>query len=668
MFNKILIANRGEIACRVMHTAQRLGIQTVAVYSEADAHALHRELADESYCIGPPEAAASYLNIGAILEAARASGAEAIHPGYGFLAENAAFAQACGDAGITFIGPPVKAIEAMGSKMAAKALMADAGVPLVPGYHGEDQALETLQREAERIGYPLLLKASAGGGGRGMRIVERAAGLEEGIVAARREAEAAFGDGRLLIETLVARPRHVEIQVFTDAQGHGVYLFERDCSIQRRHQKVLEEAPAPGLSRELRQRMGEAALAAAQAIDYVGAGTVEFLLEAGGNFYFMEMNTRLQVEHPVTELITGTDLVEWQLRVAAGEPLPCGQEALTVSGHAIEARLYAEDPARGFLPASGRLEHLQMPIDGPHVRIDTGVRAGDPISPYYDAMIAKLIVWDENRDKAVERLREALAQCEIVGIANNIEFLARCAGHPAYAAAQLDTGFIARHESDLLPPPQPAPDEALAFAALHVVLTHQCQAQAQAAASPDPYSPWHLTSGWRLNADTFHLVHLADGERTLVITAHYRGDGYLLELPGGHLQVRGELQEGNRVQAQLGDRRMSATIVRQGEVLTVLLAGHSYPLTSVDPALRAMEHESATGGITAPMPGRIVDIKVKAGQQVRRGEALLVMEAMKMEHTIYAPDDCRVEALYYGVGDSVEEGKALVSLSVAEPE
>ncbi|GAB4356254.1 MAG: biotin carboxylase N-terminal domain-containing protein [Gammaproteobacteria bacterium] len=666
MFKKILIANRGEIACRIMRTARRLGLRTVAVYSEADANALHREMADESYFIGPPEPGASYLRIEAIIEAAKQSGAEAIHPGYGFLSENAAFARACRDAGITFIGPPAESIEAMGSKMAAKALMEKAGVPLIPGYHGEDQSRERLVREAERIGYPLLLKASAGGGGRGMRIVENPEGLEAGIEAAMREAEAAFGDGRLLIESLVSHPRHVEIQVFTDSHGNGVYLFERDCSIQRRHQKVLEEAPAPRLSPEQRKRMGEAGLSAARAIDYVGAGTVEFLLEPGGDFYFMEMNTRLQVEHPVTELITSTDLVEWQLRIAAGEPLPATQEQLSINGHAIEARLYAEDPSRGFLPASGRIEHLLLPIDGNHVRVDTGVREGDLISPYYDAMIAKLIVWDSDRARAVMRLREALAQCEIVGIANNVEFLARCAAHPAYAKADLDTGFIARHEEELIPAPQPAPDEVLAFAALHVLLDHAVTAERQAAASPDPYSPWHLTTGWRLNADTFHLVHLSDGDTKRVITAHYRPEGYLLELPGGELMVRGEPGKDHRITAQLGDRREIATVVPQGDTLTVLWNGNSFTLGLTDPALLAMEHEGETGGVTAPMPGRIVDIKVQPGQLVKRGEPLLIMEAMKMEHTVTAPDDCRVEAVHYSVGDSVEEGKELVSLTADE--
>ncbi len=663
MFKKILIANRGEIACRVMRTAQRLGVRTVAVYSDADRDALHRQLADEAYRIGAPEPAASYLNQPAILDAARRSGAQAIHPGYGFLSENAGFAQACTDAGLVFIGPPAAAIEAMGSKMAAKARMADAGIPLIPGYHGEAQDPETLRAEAARIGYPLLLKASAGGGGRGMRAVRAPQELDDAIAAARREAENAFGDGRLLIESLIERPRHVEIQVFTDGHGGGVYLFERDCSIQRRHQKVLEEAPAPGLTPELRRRMGEAGLAAARAIDYVGAGTVEFLLEAGGSFYFMEMNTRLQVEHPVTEFITGLDLVELQLKVAAGERLPMEQSELRIDGHAIEARLYAEDPARGFLPATGTLDHLALPPDGRHVRVDTGVRQGDTISPYYDSMIAKLIVWDEDRPRAVQRLREALAHCEIVGAANNIEFLSRIAAHPAYQDGALDTAFIETHGDALLPPPEPAPDEVLAFAALKLLLEHELRSRRDALASPDPHSPWHLTTGWRLNADTFHQVHLVDGENKHVITVHYRAGGYRLELPGGELSARGALGEANQVSAWLGDRREGATVVSHGERLSVIWQGRTYPLQVADPARLAQEHEAEVGRITAPMPGRIVALKVRPGQQVKRGQALLVMEAMKMEHTLTAPDDGRVQAVHYQVGESVEEGKELVSLA-----
>ncbi|HSK40851.1 MAG TPA: acetyl-CoA carboxylase biotin carboxylase subunit, partial [Arenibaculum sp.] len=468
MFSKILIANRGEIACRVIRTARHMGIRTVAVHSEADAGALHVDMADEAWLIGPPPARESYLRIDAILDVARRSGAEAIHPGYGFLSENAAFADACGQAGIVFVGPPADAIRAMGGKSEAKALMEPAGVPLVPGYHGAGQDPELLRREAEAIGFPLLIKASAGGGGKGMRVVAAAGEFDAQLAGARREAASAFGDERVLLEKYLTRPRHVEIQVFADRHGNCVYLFERDCSIQRRHQKVVEEAPAPALPPGTRQRMGEAAVAAARAIGYVGAGTVEFLLDEDGAFYFMEMNTRLQVEHPVTEMITGQDLVEWQFRVAAGEPLPVGQDDLAISGHAIEVRVYAEDPARDFLPQTGRLDHLAFPEPGPHVRIDAGVRAGDRISIHYDPMIAKLIVWDHDRPAAVRRLRAALGATQIAGLNANVGFLSAIAAHPAFLAADLDTRFIERHHADLLPAQAPADATTLALGSLGV--------------------------------------------------------------------------------------------------------------------------------------------------------------------------------------------------------
>ena len=481
MFRKILIANRGEIACRVIATAHRLGIATVAVYSDADAQARHVALADEAWPIGPAPARDSYLNIARIIDAARRSGAEAIHPGYGFLSENADFAEACARAGITFIGPPPEAIRAMGSKAAAKALMQRSGVPLVPGYHDEAQDAATLRAAAERIGYPVLLKASAGGGGKGMRIVEQPDALAAAIESAQREAAASFGDDRLLIEKYLTRPRHIEIQVFADTHGNCVSLFERDCSIQRRHQKVLEEAPAPGMDPARRRAMGEAAIAAARAVGYVGAGTVEFIAE-GGAFYFMEMNTRLQVEHPVTELITGQDLVEWQLLVAAGEPLPLTQDELAISGHAIEARVYAEDPARDFLPSIGRLDHLRQPDETAHVRVDTGVRQGDAITPYYDPMIAKLIVWGEDRTAALRRLAGALAAYEVVGVHTNLGLLRGVATHPAFAGAELDTGFIARHAEVLLPDAAALPAETqrvvLAAAALAALADQRAQAEA----------------------------------------------------------------------------------------------------------------------------------------------------------------------------------------------
>ena len=465
MFHTILIANRGEIACRVIRTARRMGIRTAAVYSEADRDAMHVALADTAWPIGPAPARESYLNTTRILSAARQAGAQAIHPGYGFLSENADFADECAAAGIVFIGPPPAAIRAMGSKSAAKALMAQAGVPLVPGYHGADQDPVHLAAEAARIGYPVLIKASAGGGGKGMRVVEHPEGFKEALDLAKGEAASSFGDDEVLIERYLTRPRHIEIQVFADRRGNTISLHERDCSIQRRHQKVVEEAPAPGMTAERRANMGAAACAAARAIGYEGAGTVEFIAE-DGEFYFMEMNTRLQVEHPVTEMITGLDLVEWQLRVADGQALPAPPP---INGHAIEVRVYAEDPDRDFMPSVGRLAHLVAPNEGPHVRVDTGVRQGDAIQVHYDPMIAKLIVWDQDRDGAVRQLQAALAGYEVAGVRTNLDLLRAIAAHPEFAAAALDTGFIARHADALLRPNMPAPDVALAAAGLRVV-------------------------------------------------------------------------------------------------------------------------------------------------------------------------------------------------------
>ncbi|MDX1576797.1 MAG: acetyl-CoA carboxylase biotin carboxylase subunit, partial [Kiloniellales bacterium] len=504
MFERLLIANRGEIACRVVRTAKRLALRTIAVYSEADKNALHVALADEAEPIGPPAAAESYLNIEAVLVAAKASRAEAVHPGYGFLSENPDFAEACAAAGLVFVGPPAEAIRAMGSKDRAKVLMERAGVPVLPGYNGRAQSTKALERAAAKLGYPLLIKPSAGGGGKGMRRVDRAADLGPALDGARREAAAAFGDARVILERFLARPRHIEVQIFADQRGRALHLFERDCSIQRRHQKVIEEAPAPGLSAKLRAAMGRAAVAAARAIGYVGAGTVEFLVD-GKSFYFMEMNTRLQVEHPVTEMITGHDLVEWQLRVAAGEALPCGQGDLAITGHAIEARLYAEDPARDFLPAPGRLERLRFPKEGRHLRIDSGVREGDEISHYYDPMIAKLIVAGKDRPAAVARLTRALAATEISGVATNLAFLERIAAHADYRAGRIDTVFVERHGESLLPADGLVSDEALALASLAVLLRREAEARAAARASDDPYSPWQETDGWRLNTERLSL-------------------------------------------------------------------------------------------------------------------------------------------------------------------
>jgi 3-methylcrotonyl-CoA carboxylase alpha subunit len=665
MFDKILIANRGEIACRVMKTARRLGIRTVAIYSEADANAMHVAMADEAYCIGPAPARESYLRSEVILEAAKKSGAQAIHPGYGFLSENAGFAEACKAAGVVFIGPPVFAINVMGSKSESKRLMAKADVPLVPGYHGEDQSEATLLKEAERIGFPLLVKASAGGGGKGMRVVNELAGVAEALASARREAESAFGDGSLLLEKYLTKPRHVEIQVFCDTHGNGVYIFERDCSIQRRHQKVIEEAPAPDLAQAIRTSMGEAAVKAAKAVDYVGAGTVEFLY-ADDQFYFIEMNTRLQVEHPVTEMISGQDLVEWQLQVAAGGKLPLRQEELTLSGHAFEARIYAEDPAKNFMPSIGKLVHLRPPAENAHVRVDTGVRGGDEVSIHYDPMIAKLIVWDESRPAALRRLRQALADYQVVGVSTNIEFLSAVAAHPAFAAAEVETGFIDRHSSALFVAPGPVPERVLALAALDVLLHREKEVAGQAAASPDPHSPWNATDGWRLNDDNHHEIIFKDSGEQVILTVHYRREGWLFDLPSGQVLARGENDPAGDLLADLGGVRLKATIVRHNDELTVMVDGKSYKLTLFDPMLQAAAQEAPSGGLTAPMPGKIVQVLVAKGQEVKRGDGLLVLEAMKMEHTIKAPTDGVVKEVLFAPGDQVTDGAELIAFEAKE--
>jgi len=667
MIKTLLIANRGEIACRVIRTAKRVGIRTVAVYSDADAKARHVALADAAYRIGPAAARDSYLKAEAILDAAKRSGADAIHPGYGFLSENAGFAEACVKAGIVFVGPPAAAIRAMGDKSAAKALMEKAGVPVVPGYHGVKQDLKTFTAEAKRIGYPVLIKASAGGGGKGMRIVDSEDGLAEAIESAQREAKSAFADDRLLVEKYLQRPRHIEIQVFADAHDNAVFLFERDCSVQRRHQKVIEEAPAPGMTAERRVAMGEAAVKAARAVGYRGAGTIEFIAAPDGTFYFMEMNTRLQVEHPVTEMITGQDLVEWQLRVAEGKPLPLSQDQLRIDGHAFEVRLYAEDPARDFLPAIGTLHYLRFPNEGRHVRVDTGVRTGDAVSIHYDPMIAKLIVWDRDREAARRRLAAALGETEIAGVVTNRAFLAALAAHPAFAAAEVDTGFIARHRADLMAAPAAVPETALAMAALGVLLARQAEAAAAAARSADPYGPWHQATGWRLNDDAHHVLRLRDsvaGEMAIAI--HFRCHGFVVDLPSGSLDASGTLAPDGRLDAVIGGVRRVAAFLRRGDELTLIADGRNHVLTLANPMAEAAETAIDGGRLTAPMPGKIVALRVAAGAAVKRGMPLLVLEAMKMEHTIAAPADGVVERLRYKVGDQVDEGAELVVFKVTE--
>ena len=661
VFRKILIANRGEIACRVIRTARRLGVATVAVYSEADRNAMHVNLADEAWPIGPSPARESYLNIAAILDAARNSGADAVHPGYGFLSENADFADACAAAGLVFIGPPALAMRAMGSKAAAKALMQRHGVPLVPGYHGEEQEPPRLVDEAERIGFPVLIKASAGGGGRGMRVVGSTAEFASALAGAKREAAAAFGDDRVLIEKYLQRPRHIEIQIFADRHGNTIHLFERDCSIQRRHQKVLEEAPAPGLDAEQRCAMGKAAVAAAGAVGYVGAGTVEFITEAGA-FYFIEMNTRLQVEHPVTEAVTGLDLVELQLRVAAGEGLPVRQQDLVLRGHAIEARLYAEDPERGFLPQTGTLHGLRFPP--PEIaRVDTGVRQGDTVTPFYDPMIAKIIAWGEDRSAAVNRLRRALADTAISGVVTNLGFLSRVAANAEFAAAEVDTGFIERHRVGLIPARGPAPDTALAAAALSRLLAREAAAEDETVRSGDPYSPWARVDGWRLNGESRQELILRDGTVEHVVAARAKAGNWLLQLGDRTVIAGGERQADGALSLVLDGVRRHVMVLDHGSETAVFVEGESWRLVEIDPLAPSAGEDPTAGRLTAPMPGRVTQLMVAAGTKVRRGEPLMIIEAMKMEHTVAAPADGVVEAVRFAVGDLVEEGAELIALA-----
>ena len=675
MFNKILIANRGEIACRVAVTARRLGIRTVAVYSDADAGARHVAFCDEAIRLGPAPARDSYLRGDLIVAAAHATGAQAIHPGYGFLSESDTFAQACGDAGIAFIGPPAGAIFAMGSKSEAKSLMERAGVPLVPGFHGADQDTATLRAHADRIGYPVLIKASAGGGGKGMRVVEAGAGFAEALASCKREAAAAFGDDRVLVEKYLQQPRHIEIQVFADAHGHCVYLFERDCSVQRRHQKVIEEAPAPGMTPERRRAMGEAAVAAAKAVGYVGAGTVEFITAADGTFYFMEMNTRLQVEHPVTEMISGHDLVEWQLRVAAGEPLAVTQGELALRGHAIEARLYAENPDKGFLPAIGRVQHMALPAavefrrnaddngfhDPAPVRIDAGVRAGDAITPNYDPMIAKLVVWGESREQALARMRAALAEVHIVGVANNVDFLARLMDNASFVRAQLDTGLIERERAALFPGDAGVPEEMLALASARVLVD-------EAAAGGN--DPWSGTCGWRLNTTYTRTFTLKSERGAHAIDLEYARDGFHFRHAGGDVPLAITSAQGSRLTVRFGGGTLTADVVRGGagarDELHVFVGGRHNVLTLVDVIAQAGSRDGGHTGLAAPMPGKVIAVHVGRGERVTKGTPLLVMEAMKMEHSIVAPADGMVDEVLFDVGDQVVEGAALVEFSAAD--
>jgi 3-methylcrotonyl-CoA carboxylase alpha subunit len=665
MFKKILIANRGEIACRVASTAKRLGVLTVAVYSDADADARHVQLCDEAVHIGGSAPRESYLQWQRIIDAAEATGAQAVHPGYGFLSENEEFAAACAAVGLVFIGPPASAIAAMGSKSAAKTLMAEAGVPLVPGYHGRDNSPALLAAEAAKIGYPVLIKASAGGGGKGMRRVEAAADFAAALASCQREAKASFGDDHVLVERYVTRPRHIEIQVFGDSHGQCIHLFERDCSVQRRHQKVLEEAPAPGMSATRRAEMGAAAVAAAKAVGYVGAGTVEFIAEQLDDgdlrFYFMEMNTRLQVEHPVTEAITGLDLVEWQLRVAGGEKLPKQQHELVMHGHAIEARICAENPDANFLPATGTLQVARWPA---HVafqrhetlpRVDSGFVEGDTISPYYDSMIAKLIVWGADRAQALARLDAALRDTHLMGLQTNVAFLRRVVHTQAFSTADLDTALIERERPALFEAP-PLPVQ---WAAAGVV-AHALAAESEL----EDADPWSRRDGWRLHGGAHRRIELElQGQRQPVLVQRTHDGQTLLQIGSERWPLQARPLGAGRHDVLLAGARATLAVYAQGERYAVFAPAGTALVTEFDALAHAGDQAGEGGRLTAPMPGKVVAFLATKGEAVKRGQPVAVMEAMKMEHTISAPRDGVVAELMYAVGDQVAEGGELLRLA-----
>jgi 3-methylcrotonyl-CoA carboxylase alpha subunit len=665
MFNTILIANRGEIASRIIRTARRLGIRTVAVYSAADAQAMHVAMADEAHLIGPGPARDSYLSIGRILDAARKSGAQAIHPGYGFLSENADFAQACAESGIVFIGPSAAAIRAIGDKAEAKTIMERAGVATVPGYHGKAQDADRFAAEALRLGYPVLIKAAAGGGGRGMRVVAEAAELAGALDSARNEALSAFGNGQLILEKYLARPRHVEVQVFGDRRGRVVHLFERDCSAQRRHQKVLEETPAPALDDELRRALGATAIAAARAVDYVGAGTVEFILQ-GKQFYFIEMNTRLQVEHPVTEMVTRYDLVEWQLRVAAGEELPARQEQICSRGHAMEARLYAEDPAHDFIPATGRLRQFRLPAATPDLRVETGMREGDEIPIFYDALLAKLIAWGTDREDARRGLERALTATEIAGVANNRDFLVRLVRHRDFAAGAIDTGFIARHRAALTIPLSAAPFAAVAAASLALLYEEPRADPGTAAGAPDSHSPWSLHDGWRLAGETeYELNWLDDGLERRLEVRFGRSRFRLTMDDESTAEVARVVRHEGELLFEFDSVPMRANVRRQGADFDILLKGQRWHLRHLDALARRAGAELGSARLVAPVHGRVLDVLVAAGSAVKRGQVLMLLECMKLEYRVTAPADGTVEALHFAIGDVVDDGVQLLSFAPA---
>jgi len=664
MFNKILIANRGEIACRVIRTAREMGIQCVTVYSEADSNAMHVDMADEAYCIGPAPSAESYLMGETIIATAKKSGAQAIHPGYGFLAENPEFNRMCEDAGIIFIGPPADAVKSMGSKSEAREIMDKAGVPVVPGYHGDDQDPAVLKSEADKIGYPVLIKPSAGGGGKGMIVVNSADEFDEALEASKRVAISSFGDDRMILENFLLKPRHVEVQVFADTHGNAIYLADRDCSVQRRHQKIIEEAPAPGISDEIRKAMGETAVRAAQAIGYFNAGTVEFLYDEDGSYYFMEMNTRLQVEHPVTEMITGLDLVKWQLVVASGNPLPLKQDEVETNGASIEVRVYAEDPENDFLPATGDLVYLRTPQENGYVRLDTGVRENDTVSVYYDPMIAKLVVWDENRDRAIQRLDQALQDYHISGVKTNLEFLSNVIISEPFGKAEIETNFIQNHKGILFPDEKTSDSNAPYLAALYVLLKYSQENFESGRKSAEPNSPWNIFSSFRHNIPSEFNVKLLRGEEEYNVSAVWTSGGFKMSMGETSVNVTGELSCDELV-AYIDERRMSVEVAGIGNEITIYNGRLVTTFVYIDGQDSDHSEEQEDAGLTAPMNGTIVNVLVKPGTIVKKGDTLIILEAMKMEHSVSAPDDGTVTEVFFQTGDLVKEGTELLAF---EPE
>ncbi|XP_060933580.1 methylcrotonoyl-CoA carboxylase subunit alpha, mitochondrial [Limanda limanda] len=670
---KVLIANRGEIACRVMRTAKKMGVRSVAVYSDADRDSMHVAMADEAFHIGPAPSQQSYLSMEKVLEVAKKSGSHAVHPGYGFLSESTEFAEACKQEGIIFIGPPSSAIRDMGIKSTSKHIMSAAGVPIIGGYHGEDQSNERLQAEAVKIGYPVMIKAVRGGGGKGMRIALTDSEFLEQLESARREARKSFNDDVMLIEKFVEDPRHVEVQVFGDMHGNAVYLFERDCSVQRRHQKIIEEAPGPGISPEVRRKLGEAAVRAAKAVNYVGAGTVEFIMDANHNFYFMEMNTRLQVEHPVSEMITGTDLVEWQLRVAAGERLPLLQDDIILGGHSFEARIYAEDPNNDFLPGAGPLLHLSTPPADQHTRIETGVREGDEVSAHYDPMIAKLVVWGKDRPAALKKLRYCLRQYNIVGLNTNIDFLLSLSAHPEFEAGNVTTSFIPQHYADLFPAPSAPTGESICQAALGLVLQERKHTQEFTRTSTDPFSPFGSSSGWRSSIQFNRNMTLQVGDKKVDVVIGYNKDGsYNMQIGEESYHVTGEVElEGGASFLHCsvnGVKSRPKLVILDNTVHLFSTEGSSQVSVPVPKYLAGVSGSGAQGGAVAPMTGTIEKVLVKVGDTVAVGDALMVMNAMKMEHTIRAPKSGVIKKVFFIEGSQANRHAPLVEFEEEEGE